>query len=383
MNQFKIKPKIYFGADSLATINQLTGRQAFIISDQSMVNLGILDKLTRLLNNNHIAYSLYSDVTADADISSIVSGMQLMDKQYPDLVIALGGGSVIDAAKAIIYLLSQYRPATPEQPARPKPCFVAIPTTSGTGSEVTAFAVVKAKKTKWVMVDEFMLPDIAILDPALVASVPAAITADTGMDVLCHALEAYVSLQANDFTDALAEKCVKMVFKHLIDCYQNGADKLAREKMHNASCMAGMAFTNASLGITHSLAHALGGIFGLPHGRANALLMTQVVAFNADLAGACDNRAAQKYAALARMLELPSASQAEAVNSLITAINLLREELHIPASLAASGILEADFSAELDQLAELALNDSCTPTNPRQVNASELKTLYRQCFNAI
>lgn len=376
MSQFLIKPKIYFGSNSLEYVSTLAGRRAFVITDKTMIKFAIADKVCSLLQKNNIEYYLYDDVAADPDISAIVKGMKLMDEDYPDLVIALGGGSVIDAAKAVIYSLWHCRKDT----LRTKPCFVAIPTTSGTGSEVTSFSVIKAQNEKLVIVDEFMLPDIAILDPALVASVPAAITADTGIDVLCHALEAYVSRNANDFTDGLAEKCVKLVFSHLIDCYQNGDDILARTKMHNASCLAGMAFTNASLGITHSLAHALGGVFSIPHGRANALLLSQVVAFNADLQGDCNNQAAKKYAELARILGLPSHSAREGVTSLIVAINVLKEEMNIPANIQLAGITEHDFLSELDNLVRQSLRDICTPTNPRDVSAHDMESLYRHAF---
>ncbi|WP_337262549.1 MULTISPECIES: 1-propanol dehydrogenase PduQ [unclassified Serratia (in: enterobacteria)] len=378
MNEFQIKPKIHFGADALLALKELPGRSAFLVTDRAMVKFGIAEQVSRLLGQQQIRCRQYDDVASDPDIAAIVSGMKQMDEDYPDLVIALGGGSVIDAAKAVMYALWHCR----KESGRTKPCFVAIPTTSGTGSEVTSFSVIKSRSEKLVLVDEFMLPDIAILDPQLVKSVPASITADTGMDVLCHALEAYVSRQASDFSDAMAEKVVQLVFHHLLACYQQGDDLHAREKMHNASCMAGMAFTNASLGITHSLAHALGGMFGLPHGRANALLMAQVVAFNADFDGHCDTQAARKYAALARLLGLPCASVREGVNSLLVAIETLKQEMKMPANLQAAGVDEHRFQVCLGELASQALRDSCTPTNPRNVTTAELEHLFHRAYCA-
>ncbi|MBP6123791.1 MULTISPECIES: 1-propanol dehydrogenase PduQ [Providencia] len=376
MNQFLIKPRVQFGANALDYLSQVSARHAFIVTDKAMVKFGLADEVTRRLSQRGIAFSIYDDVAPDPDISAIVNGMKIMDMHYPDLVIALGGGSVIDAAKAVIYSLWHTR----KDVNRAKPQFIAIPTTSGTGSEVTAFSVIKSQSEKLVLVDEFMLPDVAILDPVLVKSVPASITADTGMDVLCHALEAYVSRTASDFSDALAEKAVQLVFGYLIDCHREGSNVFAREKMHNASCIAGMAFTNASLGITHSLAHALGGVFHVPHGRANALLMAQVIAFNADLEGRCDTEAAKRYASLAKNLSLPSSSVREGVESLIVAINVLKDEMNMPKGIQATGVSEIDFNTRLGEMVGQALRDSCTPTNPRDVNEKQLETLYRNAF---
>lgn len=376
MSEFLLKPRIRFGQDALAVLTELSARSVLLVTDKAMVKFGLAERVTRILQQRGITFQVWDDVVADPDIATIVRGMKLMDDSYPDLVIALGGGSVIDAAKAVIFALAQTRPDA----RRERPCFVAIPTTSGTGSEVTAFSVVKAGAEKLVLVDPSLLPDIAILDPALVTSVPPAITADTGMDVLCHALEAYVSLNASDFSDALAEKVVQQVFRYLPTCWRSGDNLLAREKMHNASCMAGMAFTNASLGITHSLAHALGGVFRVPHGRANALLMAEVVAWNADYQGRCDTDAARKYARLAHLLDLPAASPREGVASLLIAIQALKDEMTMPAGIRDTGVDAADFDRRLAEMVGQALRDGCTPTNPRTPDAHALTELYRRAW---
>ena len=360
MSEFLIKPKIQFGTNALNFLSGLTARRAFVVTDKAMVKFGFADKVTEKLMQRGIEFQIYDDVASDPDISAIVSGMKIMDAHYPDLVIALGGGSVIDAAKAVMYSLWHTR----KEHSRSKPQFIAIPTTSGTGSEVTSFSVIKSRSEKLVLVDEFMLPDIA-------------------MDVLCHALEAYVSKAASDFSDAMAEKAVKLVFSHLLDCHHQGDNLLAREKMHNASCIAGMAFTNASLGITHSLAHALGGVFHVPHGRANALLMTHVIAFNANLHGDCNSEAAKRYAYLAQSLGLPAQTVKEGVISLIVAINVLKDEMGMPKSIRDTGVSETDFYARLTDMVGQALRDSCTPTNPRDVNTHQLETLYRQAFAGV
>lgn len=377
MSEFLLKPRIRFGQDALSALAEVPAHSVLLVTDQAMVKFGLAERVINILRQRNVPFQIWDDVVADPDIATVVRGMKLMDSHYPDLVIALGGGSVIDAAKAVIFALAQTRPDT----RRERPCFVAIPTTSGTGSEVTSFSVVKAHAEKLVLVDPSLLPDIAILDPTLVASVPPAITADTGMDVLCHALEAYVSLAASDFSDALAEKVVQQVFRYLPTCWRNGQDLQAREKMHNASCMAGMAFTNASLGITHSLAHALGGVFRVPHGRANALLMATVVAWNADFNGQCDTVAARKYAHLAHLLDLPAHSTREGVASLLVAITALKDEMNMPAGIADTGVDAVEFDRRLAEMVAQALRDGCTPTNPRAPDAQALTELYRQAWN--
>lgn len=376
MSEFSLKTRIHFGQNALDVLNELSARNVLLVTDKVMVTLGLAERIAQILRQRGINFQTWDDVVVDPDIPAIVRGMQLMDKSYPDLVIALGGGSVIDAAKAVIFTLAELCPDA----GRQQPCFVAIPTTSGTGSEVTAFSVIKAHAEKLVLVAPSMLPDIAILEPAMVASVPPAVTADTGMDVLCHALEAYVSLASSDFSDALAEKVVQQVFCYLPACWRSGDNLLAREKMHNASCMAGMAFTNASLGITHSLAHALGGVFSVPHGRANALLMAEVVAWNADYRGECNNDAAHRYARLAHLLELPAETTWQGVTSLLVAIQTLKDEMEMPCGIRDTHVDEAEFNCQIEEMVGQALRDSCTPTNPRVPDAEALTGIYRRAW---
>lgn len=375
MNGFTIKPRIQYGPDALSTLNDLPAQKVLLVTDRTMMKFGLVERITELWERRAIPFRIWDEVVPDPDIATIVRGMKVMEADSPDLVVALGGGSVIDAAKAMIYVLHQLRPDSA------LPCFVAVPTTSGTGSEVTSFSVVKSGVEKLVLVDALMLPDIAILAPELVTSVPPAITADTGMDVLCHAVEAFVSRHASDFSDAMAEKAVGLVFSHLADCWRQGDNLLAREKMHNASCMAGIAFTNASLGVTHSLAHALGGMFGIPHGRANTLLMTQVIAFNADYYGQCATHAAQRYACLARLLGLPAATPREGVHSLLLAIKALKEELQFPCAIRDTSIDAAQFEQQLPQMVAQALRDNCTAGNPVTPHAAQLNAIYRAAWD--
>jgi alcohol dehydrogenase class IV len=262
-----------------------------------------------------------------------------------------------------------------------KPCFVAIPSTSGTGSEVTNFSVITANGAKNVLIDEFIAPDIALLDSICIQHVPPAVIADTGIDVLVHALEAYVSTDATDFTDALAEKAAELIFAHLKSLYDDPADDNARDRVQNASCIAGIAFTNANLGITHSLAHALGAQFHLPHGRANAMMVESVIAFNADLSGTADNDAAWKYQKMAEELNLPSRTPREGTVSLIRHIRQLKQELGMPRGIQETGKVDpTEFERAVEHMAQEALRDRCTPTNPVQPTKDDLIRLYRESF---
>jgi acetaldehyde dehydrogenase/alcohol dehydrogenase len=266
---------------------------------------------------------------------------------------------------------------------------IAIPTTSGTGSEVTSFAVItdKEKNIKYPLADYELTPDVAIIDPDLVMSLPKTLTADTGMDVLTHAIEAYVSTMANDYTDGLAEKATELVFNYLLQAYEHGDDKNAREKMHNASCIAGMAFTNAFLGINHSLAHKLGGEFHISHGRCNAILLPYIIRYNATIPTKFVSFpkyeyyiADEKYATLAKRIGLPSKNKEIAINSLINAINIMNKKLGIPKTLKEYGLNEQEFLSKLDYLAEKAFEDQCTPSNPRMPLVSELKELLFEAY---
>ncbi len=378
MQRFSLKPTVYFDQNAIEYLREVKGSRALIVTDGMMKQLGLADKVANVLAQNYITSNIFSEILPDPDLKMIVAGMKALADCNPDIVIAIGGGSVIDTTKGILYSFWKMQEAN-NMPFE-KPNFIAIPTTSGTGSEVTAFSVIRMGDGKIALVDDWMIPDVAILDPEFVKSVPAKITADTGMDVLCHALEAYVSTNSNDMTDAMSEKVVKLVFENLYTAYKDGANETARAKMHNASCMAGIAFTNASLGITHSLAHAIGGVFHIPHGRANALLMSNVIAYNADLKNGANNEAARKYAYLAKLIGLPSDTPLEGTISLIIAIENLKKMMEVPSKISEMGIEESAFEMELDKMSHLALNDGCTVTNPTQPSIENLKNIYRQTY---
>lgn len=361
MDNFYIKTHICFGEGALNRLSQIRNKKVFIVTDPFMVSSGMINVITEKLESNNV--TIFSDIVPDPPIQLVVKGIDAMQKASPEVIIALGGGSAIDAAKAMKDFAKQIISMKEVE-------FIAIPTTSGTGSEVTSFAVItdNEKGTKYPLVSDSLLPDVAILDPDLVKSVPGKITADTGMDVITHALEAYVSTKANDFTDALAEKALALAFKYLVKAYNNGNDMKAREKMHNASCLAGIAFNSASLGLNHGIAHVLGGKFHIPHGRTNAILLPHIIEFNANISGYDTNefsRAAQKYAHIAKLLGLSSSNARMGVRSLINEIKKMQKEMDMPTNLKACGIAVDEVNKLKEEIASLALKDACTATNPK------------------
>ncbi|MFK9094512.1 bifunctional acetaldehyde-CoA/alcohol dehydrogenase [Bacillus salipaludis] len=404
---FKVPSQIFFEQNSIQMLAQIPGiSKAFIVTSGSSIKNGYVDKVLYYLkkNGSHIQCEAFSSIEPEPSIETVMTGAERMKKFQPDCIIALGGGSVMDAAKAMwlfyehpdtdFHSLTQkfFDPSkrVVKFPAlRGKAKFVAIPTTSGTGSEVTAFSVITDKKTnmKYPLADFQLTPDVAIVDPQFVMTIPKHVTADTGMDVLTHAIEAYVSVLANDYTDGLALKAIQLVFEYLPRAYRDGSDGRAREKMHNASTIAGMAFANSFLGINHSLAHVLGAEFAIPHGRANAILLPHVIRYNA----AKPNKfmtypkyehfiADVRYAEIAKMLGLPASSTEEGIDSLITAIIALAGEVDIPMSIEANGVNKEEFMSKVDELAEHAFDDQDTIANPKQPFISELAEIYRKAY---
>lgn len=405
MQWFKVPPKIYFEHDSIQYLEKMPDiSRAFIVTDPVMVQLGNVDKILHYLRKRpqYCHAEIFSDVEPDPSVDTIMRGVAAMNTFKPDVIIALGGGSAIDAAKGM-WLFYEH-PDTSFDGLRmkfmdirkrafhfpklgTKAQMVAIPTTSGTGSEVTSFSVITDKDAniKYPLADYELTPDVAIIDPQFVQTLPKQLVADTGLDVLTHAIEAYVSVLASDYTDGLALQAIKIVFKYLRASY--AGDPIAREKMHNASCMAGMAFTNAFLGINHSLAHKLGGEYHIPHGRANAILLPYVVEYNAQKPTKFTTWpkythfiADERYAEIAQMLGLPASTSEEGVKSLVKAIRQLMKDLNEPMSIQECGVDEKVFLAGAYQLAERAHEDQCTPANPRYPLISELEELYTKAY---
>ena len=407
MQWFKIPEKIYFEAGSIQYLEKMPDiERAFIVTDEGMVKLGYVDKILYHLRNRrqYVHSEIFSEVESDPSFDTIMKGVEAMKSFNPDVIIAIGGGSPIDAAKGM-WLLYEHpdadleglklkfmdiRKRTYKFPKLGQKCkMVAIPTTSGTGSEVTSFAVItdKEKNKKYPLADYELTPDVAIVDPDLVMSLPKSVTADTGMDVLTHALEAYVSNMASDYTDGLAEKAVELVFKYLKEAYDDGTNKIAREKMHNASTIAGMAFTNAFLGVCHSMAHKIGAEFHLPHGRINAILLPYVVRYNSSMPTKFVSFpkyeyyiADEKYYTMAKKVGLKADNKEEGINSLIEKIKEMNEHLNIPKSFKDAGIDEQEFLAKVDILADRAFEDQCTTANPRVPLVEEIKEIMLDSY---
>lgn len=409
MQWFKIPAKIYFERDSIEYLHQMKEmNRVIIVTDRSMVDLGFVNKVTDQLKlrHNEVQYQLFCDVEPDPSIQTVKNGVSLMKSFNPDTIIALGGGSAMDAAKGM-WLFYEYPEVDfndlkqkfmdirkrafryPELGKKAK--LVCIPTTSGTGSEVTPFAVItdKEESKKYPLTDYSLTPTVAIIDPTFTMSLPKSVTADTGMDVLTHATEAFVSTLASDYTDGLAIQAIKMVFKYLKRSYDNGAnDPEAREKMHNASCLAGMAFANAFLGMNHSMAHKIGGEFHVPHGRANAILLPYTIRYNGTKPEKLSTwpkynyyRADERYCELARMLGLPASTIEEGVESYAKACGELARSVGIKMNFKSQGLNEEEYMASLDKLSFLAYEDQCSPANPRVPMVNDIKQILKDAYD--
>ena len=410
MQWFKVPPRIYHEMGSVQYLQKLPDvNRVMIVTDKTMEKLGYIEKVKYHLRKRKspVMIEVLSNVEPDPSIETVINGAEEMIKFKPDTIIALGGGSPIDAAKGMWLFYENPQVKFEDLKLKfmdmrkriykfPKlgrlAKLVAIPTTSGTGSEVTSFAVITNKENniKYPLADYELTPDVAIIDSQFVRSLPREVIADTGLDVLTHGIEAYVSVMATDYTDALALKAIEMVFEYLPKSYKNDDSPEcmeAREKMHNASCMAGMAFANAFLGINHSLAHKLGSHFNIPHGRANAILLPHVIEYNSQIPTKItafskykNFVADKKYSQISKVLGLKSNNVEEGVKSLISAIENLMRELNEPTSIAKCGIDKEKYFDLLEQLSLEAFDDQCTSTNPRQPMISEIKAIYEKIY---
>ncbi len=410
MKWFRVPSRIYFEAGSMDVffkneIKDLGVHRAFIVCTGSAIRQGAVAHIEGSLMQAGISSTVFSDVKSDPTIEVVEAGLSAINKVQPDLIIAIGGGSPLDAAKAIwlfyeqpemsfedlkLYFMDIRKRIVKFPQLGKKAKFIAIPTTSGTGSEVTAFTVITDEKThkKYPIADYSLTPDIAIIDPNLVMTVPPTVTADTGMDALSHAIEGYVSVVASDYTDPLALKAIQLIFKYLPLAYRDGSNALAREKLHNASTIAGMAFTNAFLGINHALAHIVGATFHISHGRANAFMMIPVIRYNASKPGkfpAYPNypypMAKERYAEIADVLKLKFSTPDEGVEALINAIAELKKQVDIPATIREAGVQEKEYKEEIGRMAEIAFEDQCIVSNSSYPLVEDLRRILWEVFD--
>ncbi|MBR0598199.1 iron-containing alcohol dehydrogenase [Sinanaerobacter chloroacetimidivorans] len=386
--RFTIPRDIYYGRGSLETLKEVKGKKAVIVvGGTSMQKTGFLDKTAKLLREAGLTTHIFEGVEPDPSIETVMRGAAFMREHQPDVIVSIGGGSPIDAAKAM-WIFYEHPEITfddikdpftvPE--LRKKATFIAIPSTSGTATEVTAFSVITDYETKikYPLADYNLTPDIAIVDPDLASTMPKELVANTGMDALTHAVEAYVATAATEFTDPLALHAIKLIITNLVKSYEG--DKDAAEKMHYAQCMAGMSFSNALLGITHSLAHKTGAALGIPHGLANAIYMPYVIRFNSNEEadgyqknGKVSSR--KKYAEIATYMGVAEKEEKVLVDKLIGFVETINNTLNIPASLREAGVEEMEFRRLADGIAENAAKDPCTGSNPRRAEKEDLKKL--------
>lgn len=381
MKSFEIKTKIYFGEQALDRLAEIPYSRVLVITDPFIAQSSMMNLITDPLKKGNIEFHIFQDVVPDPPIEKISLGVKKMLEYRPDAIVAVGGGSAIDSSKSIrefALRVENYGEVG----------LIAVPTTSGTGSEVTSFAVVsdRAEQRKYPLVSKSMTPDEAILDAELVKSVPSSITADTGMDVFTHALEACVSTDRNDFSNALAAKAIEICGVFLLRAYLDGNDTHARQKMHSASCLAGLAFNSASLGLNHGMAHQLGAAFHIPHGRANAMLLPHIIGFNSDINKHSKSQkeylpAVKKYANVAQILGLSSYNKIMTVRSLVNWVQFMLKEMDIPLSVSQLGtISQEEYMAAVSGMADAALADGCTRTNPRVPEKDDVIEIYKNLW---
>ncbi len=382
MSRFTLPRDLYYGKGSVDELKNLKGKKAIVVvGGGSMKRFGFLDKVVNNLKEAGMEVELFENVEPDPSVETVMRGAEAMRKFEPDWIVAMGGGSPIDAAKAM-WAFYEYPDVTFEQlcipfnfpELRQKAKFLAIPSTSGTATEVTAFSVITdySKGIKYPLADFNITPDVAIVDPDLAETMPAKLVAHTGMDALTHAIEAYVSTLNGPFTDPLALQAIEMVLAYLPASYKGNMD--AREQMHYAQCLAGQAFSNALLGIVHSMAHKTGAAFStghIPHGCANAIYLPYVIKYNAH-----DAVAKTRYADIARRMGLDGTSEQQLVNSFCAKIDQFNDLLNIPHTLKEFGIDEAEFKEKVADIAANAVGDACTGSNPREINPEQMKKLF-------
>ena len=378
MARFTLPRDIYFGKDAISELKNLKGyKKAIVVTGgSSMKKGGFLQRVEDVLKETGIETLLFEGVEPDPSIETVFRGAKAMQEFEPDVIVAIGGGSPIDAAKAM-WVFYEYPNLTFDDIKEPfsmpklrkKAIFVAIPSTSGTATEVTAFSVITDYSThiKYPLADFEITPDIAILDDNIPLTMPKKLTAHTGMDAMTHAIEAYVATARSPFSDPLALKAISDIYDSIVASYNEDAE--ARGKMHTAQCLAGMAFSNALLGIVHSLAHKVGAQYGIPHGCCNAIMLPYVIQYNSRVC-------MERFADIARIMGLPGRTNEQLTNSLVQAIKDLNKQLNIPLSYKEYGVTEEKFNETVDFIAENAVLDPCTGSNPRETDVESMKKVF-------
>ncbi|MEI0532232.1 1-propanol dehydrogenase PduQ [Brachyspira pilosicoli] len=372
--EFMLNTKIISGNNSLLNLDLSKSKRVSIFTDNNMLKIGSCNSTIELMKRNNIDYEIFSDIEPDPSFEIVIKCLNKILTFNSDTIIAIGGGSVIDTAKAVIYFALEINKRISN--SANKPLFIVIPTTSGTGSEVTSYSIITDKEThrKVPIVSNEMLPDIALLDSQFTLTVPPRITAETGMDVMAHAFESYVSINANAFTVPYSEYAIIGVFNNIAKAVNNGSDVNARIAMHEVSCIAGIAFNNAGLGLIHAMAHALGGRFRQPHGRANAILMPHVIEYNAKKS----KEAAKKYAKVVTLLDINNISNdLQACNVLKSIILELNKSIGINQKITDYGVDKNEFENAISEMASNALKDVCLLTNPVKPTLEDVKNIYR------
>ncbi|WP_291258743.1 iron-containing alcohol dehydrogenase [Fusobacterium sp.] len=368
MEIFQVDTEIFAGIDTEKVLNQIPCKKYFFMTDPMMEKIGMSKKIEDILKRKDIVYEVFSEIEVNPSLDSIKKALEKVVEFSPEKIIALGGGSTLDSAKAVSYFMGRTGIELP---------VIAIPTTCGTGSEVTSYAVITDTKNmvKIPIKDNKMIPEIAILDPEFTKTLPKSVVADGGIDALTHAIEAYTSKGANLYTQIYALYAIKTIFKNLLKMFENIADRDSRVEMGKASCIAGFSFEKAGLGINHSIAHNIGGKFHKAHGRANGVVLPYVIRFNST-----DLETARRYYEIAKELELPANTIEEGAKSLAIAIEVLNERLGIQSCVRDLGVEESLYRSLIPEMAEVAMNDICTSGNLKRVTLEDMKKIFEMIY---
>lgn len=371
MNEFKLKPSIIYGEDSLDYLKKIKSKKVFIVTDKVMVQLKIVNRVTDIFNSLNIPVVIFDQVEPNPTVDTVEKGLKMMIEADADTIIGFGGGSPIDACKAMLYFQLKFYETLNVN--KNKPTFIAIPTTSGTGSEVTSYSVITNNSSKIALSRDEMLPDVAILNPAFTKTLPKPVIADTGIDALTHAIEAYVSNKRNPFTNSMAIEAIELLYKNLLKHYSNVEELSYRMNVQHASCLAGIAFNNSSLGINHSLAHTIGGKFHISHGRSNAIILPYVIYENMKVIP-------EIYAEISQKVGLPSRNIEEGCAALIIFIKEINKLMGVQNSFKEFGVKEEEFLANIPAMIADIKKDICTENNPKKLADKEFEDLLKKVY---